>query len=648
LTPRNVASVTRVCQRLDGIPFALEMAAARVNLLSAEQLADRLDGAFRLLTVGSRSALPRQQTLRATIDWSYLLMNEPERLLLRRLSVFAGGCTLEAAEEVCTGDGLEAGEVLDVLSSLVAKSMVIASRGAGEEARYHLLETIRQYGWEKVQAAGEIEAIRRRHLEYFLNLGATAVPHLRGPAQLTWFNRLDAEFDNIRAAVEHSRSDRELDARCLMFVASLFNFWLARNHMLEARDWVLAGLERHVLPPGSLESGRALHLAAVNFNAMDRFAEARTYAKQSVDTLRAAGMRGRNDLAYALITYGEIEHSSGNLAATLAAVKEALGLFRDVGDKWGQAIALYHLAETLDPLVNYQANAKIGSRTALPALAPAARNDHSARSALIQESLVLLRDIGDRLSQTMNLGDLAFVAVSTGDLMTGRRLFEECLAINREFGAHGSIANCLAHLGTEALAEDDLERAVSLFDEALVLGQDDANKGFVTWLSARLAELARRQGDYPRATALLATVLDIRQKEANREFIAATFDGQGRVALSQGNYSTAAALQREALTIRLEAGHPICLASSFHALAVVAAAQKQARRAAVLFGAAQPYYPALFIFWSLAPIWRVEHERSVTAAREQLGEAEMARLWAEGEAMTLDQAVAYALTDKTE
>src|SRR5258708_10049189 len=174
------------------------MAAARVNLLTAEQLADRLDDAFRLLTVGSRTALPRHQTLRATIDWSYQLLNEAERLLLQRLSVFAGGCTLEAAEAVCAGEGLESDQVLDLLASLVAKSMVAADRQPGEGLRYRLFETVRQYGEEKLYAAGQSARLRTRHRDYFLAFVEATQPYLQSRDWLIWQRKLAGDVDNLR------------------------------------------------------------------------------------------------------------------------------------------------------------------------------------------------------------------------------------------------------------------------------------------------------------------------------------------------------------------------------------------------------------------------------------------------------------------
>src|SRR5579859_3432972 len=230
LSAHNVAAVAQICQRLDGIPLAIEMAAARINVLSSDQLSRRLQDVFQVLTGGSRTALPRQQTLRATIDWSYTLLSETERVLLQRLSVFAGGCTLEAAEAVGSGGepvanpAIMQAELIGVLASLVAKSMVIADRQAGETARYHLLETIRQYAWARLVASGEAEELRRRHAEYYLEL-AKGPWHDRAPTWQGWLDRVDREHDNLRSAFGWSRATPSQIELSVRLAGSLLTLW---------------------------------------------------------------------------------------------------------------------------------------------------------------------------------------------------------------------------------------------------------------------------------------------------------------------------------------------------------------------------------------------------------------------------------------
>src|SRR6516162_8486227 len=241
LTERTAPAIAQICRRLDGMPLAIEFAAARVRMLSPDQIAARLDDRFRLLTAARRQILPRQQTLRATMDWSYDLLSEPEQALLRRLSVFAGGWPFEAAEAVCAGDGVAAPAILDLLTQLVDKSLVIAETHGGE-ARYRLLETVRQYGAEKLQGAGEAAEVRRRHRDWFVALAEQAEPELRGMRQRLWSDRLEMEHDNLRAAYEWTMTEPEGRREGLRLATALFSFWRSIGYWSEGHEWLEQGL----------------------------------------------------------------------------------------------------------------------------------------------------------------------------------------------------------------------------------------------------------------------------------------------------------------------------------------------------------------------------------------------------------------------
>jgi predicted ATPase/DNA-binding CsgD family transcriptional regulator len=666
VTDHNAASVARICQRLDGIPLAIELAAARVNVLSAANLAERLDDAFRVLTGGTRTALPRQQTLRATIDWSYTLLSDTERLLLQRLSVFAGGCTLDAAEAVCSDTPMEGyqklveirpaaaglkidqSEILDLLSALVSKSMVIAERRAGKDSRYHLLETVRQYAREKLLAAGESEHLHARHLRFFVQLGEEAETKLRGPEQIVWLNRLESNLDNVRAALDYSLTSRaSVDAEAgLRLAVALRTFWGIRGHWREAHAWLEAALARRGVPARSLARAEALHVAASMGFEAPAIAQARAEAAESVEIFRQAGPAGRPGLAHALITLGNLGWALGDFGPKLTMLQESVRLFRELGDKWGLALALRALAATLDPIVNYQPRGEDGSPPPLPDLEPAARNDHTTERGLYEESLALFRELGDRWIQSQNLGSLGHLFLCYGDRAAGRAMFEEQMTILREFENVEGIASTRIYLARDALANDELEQAEMLCEQSLAVLRDTHGERDMSLVNIIQAEMARRRGDYEQAIRLLSNVMAWCQKLGNRDLIAATLDGQGRVARSQGDHASAHSLHMESLVVRREAGHPINLAHSFHALALLAAARDgQAERAARLFGAAEPYHAALYAYWAAQPIWRAEHESGVAAVRAQLGEALAAQLWTEGEAMTLEQAYAYALAD---
>jgi predicted ATPase len=259
ITEENAPEVARLCERLDGMPLAIELAASRTKMLSPRQILARLDDRFRLVSGGPRTAAPRHRTLRATMDWSHDLLEHSEKILFRRLSVFSGGWTLEAAETVCAGEGAERDDVLDLLARLVDKSLVVA-RESGGEARYRMLETIRQYGWEKLEASGEESEVRRRHADFHLTLAEEAEPAMVGPEQHVWVERLEREHDNIRAALGCLGEEREAE-RGLRLSAALLRFWWFRGHLAEGRERLEGMLD---LPEASLARdearAKALHV----------------------------------------------------------------------------------------------------------------------------------------------------------------------------------------------------------------------------------------------------------------------------------------------------------------------------------------------------------------------------------------------------
>ena len=242
VTPQNAVAVASICRRLDGIPLAIELAVARLRSMTVEEVHRRLDHRFRLLTGGSRTALPRQQTLRSLIDWSYDLLNTVEQALFCRFAVFAGGWTLEAAVAVCGGDGIDEWDVLELLTSLADKNLVVAEERNGA-TRYRLLETLREYGHDRLRESGVEERWRDRHLAYVVTMAEEAVAHLRGADQQAWLDRLETEHDNVRAALSYARTPGA-EANGLRLVAALWFFWLLHGHVAEGRSHLSAALSR--------------------------------------------------------------------------------------------------------------------------------------------------------------------------------------------------------------------------------------------------------------------------------------------------------------------------------------------------------------------------------------------------------------------
>lgn len=438
-TNQNALFVAQVCQQLDGIPLAIELAAARIKVLAVDEIASRLDDRFSLLTGGSRTALPRHQTLRATMDWSYDLLTEPERVLFRRLSAFAGGFTLEAAEAVCS-QGLKRSEILDLLGGLVDKSLVIVE--ADSEiggTRYRSLETIRQYALEKLIETGEAPVIRDQHLNFFLRLTQEAEPNIFGSQSATWYSRLDKELDNIRAAIEWSTNSGNVVA-ALQITSSLVFFWF--SHGLLASEWherIQQALSR---PEGRERTlARAKALNGIGFMSLQD-----TYLTDSRPELEEALSIGRElgdkwNTATALRNLGLLENIGGNYLEARSFLEQSLEVWREMGSK-----------------------GKMGSAWTLAFLGDAALNHDEPERArsLYEESVAILRGLGDLNFLAYAARRLAQLAWREGDFERAIMLCKESLNLNQEVGDPRGVFACLAGFAAIAVAQEQFERAVQL------------------------------------------------------------------------------------------------------------------------------------------------------------------------------------------
>src|SRR4051812_30718117 len=340
LTDDSQSTVADICRRLDGIPLAIELAAARVNVLTPAQILDRLGDQFRLLTGGDRTAVPRQQTLRAAVDWSHELLSKDERMLLRRLAVFSGGWTIEAAEAVAAGDGLDSLDVLDVLDHLVSRSLVVVEEQDGA-ARYRLLGSIRQYAQEKLVDAGEVVEYRRRHLEFFAELVRRGESELTGPDQAAWVARLALEYDNIRAALDWAGSGAAGSGTLLEMAGCLWRFWLVRGPWREGRAWIGRGLEVDgEVAPASV---RAKALAASGGLAIEQgdLDAAEPFLDESLALWQQLGdMTGT---AHVLNHLGTLAMARFEYDASRALLRDALEMRRAINDERGVAVSLRNL-----------------------------------------------------------------------------------------------------------------------------------------------------------------------------------------------------------------------------------------------------------------------------------------------------------------
>jgi predicted ATPase/class 3 adenylate cyclase len=464
VTHGNVPAVAQVCRRLDGIPLAIELAAARVKMLSVEQIAARLDDRFRLLTGGSRTALPRQQTLRAAVDWSYDLLSEAERVLLRRLSVFVGGFTLEAAEAVCSGEGVEEYEVLDLLSRLVDKSLVSVEPGTREAGgggagvmRYRLLETVRQYGRDRWLEAGGAEVVRERHARSFLRLAEEAEPELQGAQQARWFGRLEEEHDNLRAALAWSRAEAEGGETALRLAGALWWFWHLRGYFSEGQEWLEGVLALPAAAQRTAARAKALQGAAGLALFQGAFAVARPLLEESLAIWRELG--DPRAVAYALRGLGWVAMGLGDDAQARSLVEESLAIYRALVDKQGIVRSLNFLGHSTCVM-----------------------GDYGAARAFWEESLVLSRELGDQFLSAWILYNLGNAAEYEGDYEAARALWGESLAIRRELGIRPGSALSLEALARLASAQGQVERAARLFGAAAALREAIGTPLLPDWL----------------------------------------------------------------------------------------------------------------------------------------------------------------------
>jgi len=521
LTALNESAVSQICEQLDGIPLAIELAAARLKVLTVEQTAARLSDRFHLLTGGGRTALPRHQTLRAALDWSYDLLSAEEQTLLRRLSVFVGGFVLEAAEAMAAD-----ASGLDLLTSLVDRSLVIVEEQGGVN-RYRLLETIRQYVAAKLDEAGEGTDARDRHLAWYMALAETADGMLRGPREAQWLARLEQEHDNLRAALRWSLAPGHADAEMALRLASaLVRFWDLRGHSREGRQWLERALTVHPCAPAVPRARALLGVASLAY-AQGDYATARASSEQGLFLGREMG-----DLLLAMeaqFRSGMVALRCGDHAAARASLEAALSLSTELGNKPGIAgvqgslgfLALrqgdYAVARThLEASVALQRELgnKNGIADALDDLATVAgvQDDSDDQGAALDECLALYRELGAKGGVARVLGDLGMRAWMQGDNGRARASLQESLILYREVGESRGIARVLGNLALVALGERDYARVETLSRESLALYRDCGDAWGVGRYLPVLAGAASRQEQCEKAARLLGAAASLRER----------------------------------------------------------------------------------------------------------------------------------------
>jgi non-specific serine/threonine protein kinase len=435
LNAENIRTVASICSQLAGLPLAIELIAARVKTLSVEQIAARLDDRFALLTSGSRIAPSRQQTLRATLDWSYELLTETERELFRQLSVFAGGFTLEALESVALLDSNES--ILDALSRLVDKSLLLVEQQ--DQPRYQFLEPIRQYARDKLNETGESNLIQDRHLNYYLRVAEETEPYLYGAGQQDWKNRLELDHDNLRVALAWSLESDQIEAG-LKMAGALAWFWLSKGHLSEGNLWLEKLLASGIGTQGK-ERAKALRASSILSTATGDYIRAIAFAESSVKLYREIG--DDQGVGLALIDLGASLYHEGKREEAVESFEEGLRLLRATGERWGIAYALVWLGDPLFRMGNIE------------------------RAAISwEESLRISQELGDHNLIAWSLGGLADVARLRADYKRATGMFREALSLYLSSGDKIGPPFSMEALGLIAAALGDAKRAARLWGAA--------------------------------------------------------------------------------------------------------------------------------------------------------------------------------------
>ncbi len=592
LSAENAAAVAEICTRLDGLPLAIELAAARIKLLTPRQMVERLASRLALLNSGNRNPDPRQRSLREAIAWSYDLLGAEEQSLFRRLAVFVGGCTAEAAFAICNCDGSLPFDVLGGLASLVDKSLLRSAEERDGSLRFQMLETVREYALEKLTGnesrydmqkavreyaleqlaeSGESATLRTAHTAYYVAFAETADQQLRGRELAHWIVRVEAEHDNLRAALQWTLATEAPLA--LRLATALGYFWMIRGYYSEGRQW--------------LEVARA----------QDR----------QTTIMQAA----------ALNALGNIVRMQGEYSAARTCFEQSIAMGEELANQRTIATALGSLANLISE-----------------------QGDNNIASLMLQEALTIWQSLADEPKIASTLGRIGTVAFYRGDLDTAARLIAESVVAWRKIGDVITAARMLDNQGVVELERGSAAGAFAAWAESLIIYRALDDKVNIAFTLNNAGDLLRRQGDYEQAKALLNEALTIRQELGAKLDVARTTNNLAQVILEEGGYQQAEELFERCLHLFHEAGVMRDIAAVFERLTRVEIAKQDYERATHLLAAAAALREA-----SDNPVLgsqREEYDRTMAALHQALDAERYAVAWVVGKAMTLEEAVAYA------
>lgn len=621
LTEVNAPAIAHICQRLEGLPLAIELAAARVGVLAPTEIATRLDDCLDLLSYGRRTSATRHQTLRGVLDWSYHLLSSAEQAVLRRLSVFAGGWTIEAAEAVCGESGGERDEriarnsVLNHLASLIDQSLVVVE-GVDGMRRYRYLEPIRQYASEKLLEAGEEHLARDRHLTWAVDFAGCSGARETGEA--SWLDRLAAEHDNGRAALRWIL-EREKATEGFRLAGAYWRFWLTRGYLREGRAILEALLERFKeardAEPTEARATALLGAGVIAYTQGDQKG-AEPLLIDALTCWRRLGETG--GIAHSLEHLATVAQNLGDRARAMTLINESLTLRRAIGEPVGIAASLHRVGSLARELGRY-------------------RRAYEA----FDESLRIYRGRGNVKGMATVLNTLGKTVRDQGDYARAIALHEESLALSRELGDVWGIARSLDLLGVVCWYRGEAERAATFHEQSLALSRELGDRWAIAGGLIYLAYAALTLGDEQRALALFVEGLDLCRALGDSWAEALAHHGLGRVALAAGDWDNAAVQFREALLLARRMSIPWGVARYLEGAALVAIGRGEAKEGALLLGGAAALRETLGI--PLPPPERADYDRGVAAARATLDTEKFDALWAKGRSLRQRRLIGEAL-----
>ncbi len=663
----NAAAIAKICARLDGLPLAIELAAARSKLLSPQALLKRLDRRLPLLAGGALDAPARQQTLRAAIAWSYDLLDADERALFASLGVFVGGCTLAAVAavqrfefNVLSSDQPSSKlktqnvelDILNVLESLIDKSLLQRSDDSGDEPRFLLLETIREYALERLEASGALARARCQHALYYLELANETNDQIHGARQIELLTRLEAERENLRAALawclgDEETRDKETWEQCnlpvslspyllvsrqeigLQLAGTLWWAWYVCGHAREAREWLSATLDQAGAAAPTAARVQALIGLAFLMLFQGEFALARTLYEQILTIANA--LDHAVSIAWAYYGLGRVAWRQGDGKRTIALYEESLALFRGADDQFGIAWALARLGETTwhcgddeRSIAHYEESLALfrmaGDSWSIASVLSMAsmfgfRHDHPRAAALYRECLALCRELGDKRGLIGVLISRGTAAWLQSDYPQAIALYQECLALSRELGDRLGIAEALNWLGNVAREQGDLDRAAAFLDESIGHFERLGDKGRVAWALNGLGDVALYRADAVSALAIYQRSLVLFGELDENWGRAVVLRNLGRVALFQGDYAQATQLLEECLALSESISFEQAIAWALTGLAHAALRQGDSTRSTAL------YHQSLLLYHELSErsghVWCLEGLAGVAAAQSE-------------------------------